>query len=277
MAAHLLNSRRLRRVRRALSWGGKTHANIVLEASAKASSSIRARWARLIRGPVKDWLKRRLEKEPLLASPIEARDEEEIPEEILLLAVQGAIEGARLARSVLEEKLGNLDAYGVRLLDRAISSFARGIEEDARGSFLWAVDPRWVYRAVKRVIAEEGLGIDGAIDEVLALGIRRTYFSAERLVRTELSTALNTARYEALQDTGATKLRWVTARDRRVRGSKPHDTANHIAMDGVVIPMGGVFITPSGSAMRFPGDRSLRAKPEDIINCRCTVVPIWEG
>lgn len=277
MEAHLLNPRRRRRVRRALSWGGKTHANIVLEASAKASSSIRARWAWLIRGPAKDWLKRRLEDEPLLASPIEARDEEKVPEEILLLAVQGAIEGAKLARGVLEEKLGNLDAYGVRLLDGAISSFAKGIEENARESFLWAVNPGWAYRAIKRVVAEKGLGIDGAIDEVLALGIRRTYFSAERLVRTELSTALNAARYEALQDTGAIRLRWVTARDRRVRGSKPHDGANHIAMDGVVIPMGGVFITPSGSALRFPGDRSLGAKPEDIVNCRCTVVPIWEG
>ncbi|ADH63097.1 hypothetical protein Mesil_1199 [Allomeiothermus silvanus DSM 9946] len=103
------------------------------------------------------------------------------------------------------------------------------------------------------------------------------YFSAERLVRTLYNSGANRAQYEALLAQGYTHLRWLTARDNRVRVAHGSSRFDHRRMDGVIVPIGEFFITPSGSRLRYPGDRSLGAPAGEVVNCRCTVVGVALG
>ena len=95
----------------------------------------------------------------------------------------------------------------------------------------------------------------------------------EAIARTEAISALNAGRYEALGqliDSGTTtrdliKLTWSDSRDLRVRDS-------HTAMNGQERRFGEPFQTPRGSFLRFPGDISLGAPADEIINCRCMMI-----
>jgi len=100
---------------------------------------------------------------------------------------------------------------------------------------------------------------------------RAGYFSAERMVRTLYNSGANAAQIEALRAQGYTHKKWLTARDSRVRSPSRGSKYNHRAMDGVMVPLEQPFITPTGSRMITPGDRSQGAPPGDWINCRCTV------
>ncbi len=97
-------------------------------------------------------------------------------------------------------------------------------------------------------------------------------YRAETIARTEAIQALNQSEYEALKqavDSGAIKASnvqriWDSAGDNRVRPS-------HAEMDGQTVSLDEPFVAPSGSQLMFPGDISLGADAEEIINCRCRV------
>ncbi len=89
-----------------------------------------------------------------------------------------------------------------------------------------------------------------------------------RIARTETTSSLNTGILQAYEQTGLVKNKmWLTARDESVRGT-------HQAIDGEAVPIDGVFETPDGNTLRYPGDPD--ASPAEIINCRCTLLPVEE-
>jgi len=100
------------------------------------------------------------------------------------------------------------------------------------------------------------------------------YFSAERLVRTLYNSGANRAQYEALLAQGYTHKRWLTARDNRVRVARGSSRYDHRRMDGVEVPIEEPFVTPAGSRLMYPGDRSLGAMPGEVVNCRCTIIGV---
>lgn len=93
----------------------------------------------------------------------------------------------------------------------------------------------------------------------------------EMIARTESITAMNAGREDAFrQQIEAGRLApenvtgtWSATGDDRTRHS-------HQAMNNQVRPFGVPFQTPTGALLRFPGDTSLGAGPEEIIGCRCT-------
>lgn len=96
----------------------------------------------------------------------------------------------------------------------------------------------------------------------------------ERIARTELLGSTQAAQNESLEqlvDDGKVrrenvKNKWDTADDGLQRGS-------HDALDGVKKPQGEAFVSGLGNRLLHPGDRSLGAPSEDVINCRCTLRP----
>lgn len=96
----------------------------------------------------------------------------------------------------------------------------------------------------------------------------------ETIARTETILSLHAGQEEAMRqaiETGkvpedAVVKIWKTAADGRVRDS-------HYVLGqkgGKTVPFNTPFISPAtGAAMMHPGDRSLGALPEDVINCRC--------
>jgi len=93
-------------------------------------------------------------------------------------------------------------------------------------------------------------------------------------VRDPYTAGANAAQLEALKDQGYTHKRWLTARDNRVRVAQGSSRFDHRQMDGVVVPIDEPFVTPAGSRLLYPGDRSLGAPPGEVMNCRCTIIGI---
>jgi len=62
---------------------------------------------------------------------------------------------------------------------------------------------------------------------------------------------------------------WRTVRDERVRHS-------HEALQGQTQPLDQPFISGAGNLLMHPGDQSLGAGLEDVINCRCVITTSLE-
>lgn len=110
---------------------------------------------------------------------------------------------------------------------------------------------------IARRLFNKVTGEGGALSPGRALGIART----------EMAQIDNFAKNEAFAATGIQEVEWLTITDGRER-------EDHAAMDGVRTPVGVPFQLPDGTLMMHPADESMGAGPEQIINCRCTTVPV---
>lgn len=107
--------------------------------------------------------------------------------------------------------------------------------------------------------------------KMVALSYRKSFYSAERIVRTGYNGGANYANYRTLLEEGIETHRWLSAKDSRVR-RPPKSAANHKEMDGQVVRVGQPFLTSRGYQLLFPGDFSLNAPLDELINCRCTTI-----
>ncbi len=112
--------------------------------------------------------------------------------------------------------------------------------------------------------------VQGVYGSVLAGG-----YEAQRIARTEVVSASNAGSYMGYQDSGVVKEKgWLSARDQRTRGSDPDDIADHWNMNGDRVRLNEGFLdSRTGAMMLHPGDTSLGAGAEDIVSCRCAMVP----
>lgn len=126
----------------------------------------------------------------------------------------------------------------------------------------------WVLNIIQQSVAE-GASYDQIVDR-LGLWPGEEYRSA-RIVRTEVNRAANVGA-KAMSSTASFRMNkeWISAKDRRVRGTKPEQHANHVALNGTVIDEAEYFIDPrNGDRLEFPGD--VNASGKSTINCRCAV------
>lgn len=89
---------------------------------------------------------------------------------------------------------------------------------------------------------------------------------AQRIAQTETISASNAGSFEGMRQTGVQKKEWLSSRDDKTRET-------HINVDGQVVDIGGKFEV-GGSTLSFPGDPE--GPPDEIINCRCTLIPVVE-
>ena len=92
-------------------------------------------------------------------------------------------------------------------------------------------------------------------------------WESRRIARTEIHNSQCLGVIKGYDDMGVEYIQWSTARDSRVRGLKPKDSADHIHMEGEIIRMGGVF----SNGLMYPGD--MAGPAAEIINCRCQALP----
>jgi len=93
---------------------------------------------------------------------------------------------------------------------------------------------------------------------------------ARRIASTMTTTAFEKGQQKAFGDTGMFGQMWLSQRDTRVR-------SGHLGADGQTVQLGEPFEvgpTAGGSTedLAFPGDPS--GSPPNVINCRCTALPI---
>ena len=92
------------------------------------------------------------------------------------------------------------------------------------------------------------------------------YLSDDRAIfvaENEANTTFNYLEYKKAVNSGKTKKRWVTMRDRHVRHT-------HQLVDGKTIGINDVFLV-GDSEMFYPKDTTFGASANEIVNCRCSI------
>lgn len=87
---------------------------------------------------------------------------------------------------------------------------------------------------------------------------------ARTIARTEVHGAYSEGRYEGMMTTFPKAKKWISSRDVKVR-----DT--HARLDGKIVPWKEAF----ANGLQYPLDPAGSA--EEVINCRCVMVPVYEG
>ena len=128
-----------------------------------------------------------------------------------------------------------------------------------------------------RKAIKEGRDIPAATRQKMieAYRARLQRMRGEAVGRTEALSSVNAGRDESFRqaiDDPANPIQgnevrrtWISTRDMRVRDA-------HATLSGQVRRHNVPFDSPTGSALMYPGDSSLGAGPEDLVNCRCTAV-----
>ena len=123
---------------------------------------------------------------------------------------------------------------------------------------------------INKIITEgyrSGLGIDHVGREISKRFQQLRTWESRRIARTEIHTAHNQGIMKSYETLGVDYTEWVSAHDSRVRGRKKTDKANHVKMDGEIIPFGGTY----SNGLKYPGD--MDGPIEEWINCRCANAP----
>ena len=127
-----------------------------------------------------------------------------------------------------------------------------------------------VDESINKIVTEgykSGKGIDHVARELQTRFKQLRTWEARRIARTEIHTAHNQGIMKSYETLGVEYTQWKSAHDHRVRGHRKSDRANHIIMDGEIIPFGGTY----SNGLKYPGDKSGRI--EEWINCRCSHAP----
>ena len=93
------------------------------------------------------------------------------------------------------------------------------------------------------------------------------YYSLDRarfMAENEVNTAINHTRYMEAVNAGKTMKRWESIIDEVTR-------KDHIEVNGKYIPIGQAFRV-GDSWMLFPKDMSMNPNPNQVINCRCSIM-----
>jgi len=127
----------------------------------------------------------------------------------------------------------------------------------------WITDETWrqLRKAIERAM-EKGLDIREAVREVL---VDLETWRAERIARTESMGAINGGYLDGMLAAGFEKKMWVSALDERTRPT-------HADANGQVKPISEPFVVGK-ALLQFPADPSC-PYPEEVVNCRCCIVPV---
>jgi HK97 family phage portal protein len=117
----------------------------------------------------------------------------------------------------------------------------------------------------------DGDSLDDTIDKMQDSfkGIfNKTEARRRTIARTETMRAMNGGRMEQMKDIGVEKKQWLAIMDGNVRDS-------HANLNETIKPLGESWDTIEGNSLEYPGDPT--ADPGDTINCRCVLIPVFEG
>lgn len=102
---------------------------------------------------------------------------------------------------------------------------------------------------------------------------RAENYRAETIARTESLNSLRAGQWEAIEQ-AVEDLEVPSAETVKIWSSSGDDgrtREDHLEMEGERVAVGEPFTLPDGSQLMYPGDSSLGAPPEQVIQCRCSV------
>lgn len=166
-----------------------------------------------------------------------------------------------------------LNSYLTGMLERAKAEI-RSEDASALSNFLNRKlrDKRYD-RAIRKAI-EQGKALPADLQDKLIREFEDSLlqFRSKAISRTEATATLNAARHQAvgqMVSKGAISEQDVTRRWRSA-GDDGRTRETHLAMDNQIVQgLQEPFVTPTGYRLMHPGDSSLGAPAEEIVNCRC--------
>ena len=151
---------------------------------------------------------------------------------------------------------GTLPSAEERLLNRTFTASERTLSR---------VDSQ-----INQIITDgyrSGKGINDVANSLNQRFDQLTSWESKRIARTEIHNSHNTAVMDTYKELDVEYTMWITAHDERVRGLKKGDRANHVKLDGEIIPMGETY----SNGLKYPGDTD--GPLVEWINCRCSNAP----
>jgi len=134
-------------------------------------------------------------------------------------------------------------------------------------------DRRFDHIVKKAIAAEKPVTHESADKIITRYEARLLQTRGETIARTETIEALNAGRHEALHQ-AADKGIISERHTKKVWDSTSHHFPTrdlHIQMDGQSVDMEEPFVDADGNRMMYPGDTSMGAAADTVINCRCTM------
>ena len=184
-------------------------------------------------------------------------------DEIAAVFAEGAREGADAGRRMAARRFGldidldlppesaleNVDEFADDLVDDVIDTIGEDVGHRIAG---------WL---------EDGVGVDDIADRLQdQLDNELGDAAAQRHARTLVMGASERGNESAIRESGAVGKRWVSTSDGRTRET-------HVEAEGQIVPHDGTFLV-GDAEMRHPADPT--AAVEEVVNCRCTTVPVFE-
>ena len=186
----------------------------------------------------------------------------------------GAREAERLVRNLNPNRVANKSITQGVMLKKIYDLFGTlpGAEEDLLTKVFIASEMTLarVDKSIMDIITtgyKEGKGINYVAQQITERFQQLRSWESKRIARTEIHNAHNRATMDTYQEYGVEYTMWITAGDRRVRGLKKKDKANHVKLDGEIIRLGDTY----SNGLRYPGDTE--GPIEEWINCRCSNAP----
>ena len=153
-----------------------------------------------------------------------------------------------------------------RILETSMRKYGEGLEDTVRDILVGAASEtkRPTMTEIARRIKVAALGHAGVLGENVA----------KRIAATEMASFQNYGMYQAYKKAKIKRIKWTSIIDSRTRPAQRRvPRANHIVIDGRETDLGVPFIMPiTNQPMLYPGDPM--GSIYDIVNCRCTVVPV---
>jgi HK97 family phage portal protein len=180
--------------------------------------------------------------------------------------------GGSLINQAKQLKLG-VETKNVRKFESYVSEYVKKRTGSAISEIEGTTNKK-IRSVVKRLV--ESAIVDGETNVDLADDLLKEFDGlsdsrARLIARTEVASATNNANLEAaksLEIPGLEK-EWVPVIDDRTRDGD-RGGADHVAMEGVIVPIDEKFTVPPDADMEGPGDPAGGA--DQICNCRCVLV-----
>lgn len=154
-----------------------------------------------------------------------------------------------------------IESKRVRLASGVFTTLETTIKDTLTRAFLGGLDA-----VGEGDLADAILGrmeeLEGAFGEILDDDLP---MRAQRIARTEAGMIANSARVAEFEAGGIERHEWVAANDAATRGT-------HAELDGRIVELGASF--RDDITLRYPLDPNGPAA--EIINCRCTTLPVFE-
>jgi len=187
-------------------------------------------------------------------------------------------DGAELGRNVLSKKVAPSFTLYNKEFDAWVKLHGLKKAKEINETTYDALRKKMAEQVALGIGAGEGVGVGISGQEIAPLSQRMldvtagvyedmSSYRATMIARTETMTSVNFGQQVVYESEGVKQKEWTATQDERTR-------PDHLDADAQVVAINDAF-TVGGQQLEYPGDP--RGDAGNVINCRCTILPVIDG